>query len=160
MKAENRRLIRYLQGTSQDEERRLFEEEMERDARLAERYRDVSVLWQQLEGPPSKPLANEASQKIVSAARDIASRRAETMRSLSWSQAPPWARLGAAAALVLGLTLGSVASARDQLPMIVEESPVEDLIFVTPSLADSYWDLLDDPTWLDSEHPDSEGESR
>lgn len=157
MKIEERRLIRYLGNQVSEAERRRFEEELRQDADLARRHREFAALWGQLDGPPVSSLPEEFSRHIVSRALQEATKD-PLAGSLRWSQAPGWARLGATAALLMGLTVGSVAGARQNQPSVAGYSlglesavshPVEELDFLSPGLADSYWSFVEGTEWAD-----------
>lgn len=143
MTPEDRRMMRYLHGELPEAERHRFRLELEQDVQLANRLRRFEILWQGLEGPPEQALEGQFTEEVLTAAR-----RSRDLRHgpLRWSQAPTWARLGAAASLIVGLTLGSVASAR-QADGATPEPWADELLFITPGLADDEWFVFDESTW-------------
>lgn len=150
MSYEERRWMRHLSSELSEAKTEALRQAASRDAALAEQLERCDNLWERLDGPPERPVDGAFSQRVVEAARRIGD-------PLTWRQAPTWVRLGAAASLLLGITLGSAVSAQDTRgggPML-DESAVEDLVFASPGLADGYWTLLDEPqTWGDPADPD------
>lgn len=140
---EERRWIRYLAGELAVEERRRLESRLRQDPTLARRFERYEEVWRQLEGPPSAEPETGMPTRVMAAAR-------QRVEPLSWRRAPWWARVGAAAALVLGMTLGSVASAREGSRATAEPPILEEEIwYLAPGPAADDWTFLQDGLWLD-----------
>lgn len=149
MSHEERRWMRHLGGELSEAETEALRRAASKDPVLAERLGSYDDLWRRLEGPPEGSVDGAFSRQVVDAARRI-------QTPLTWRQAPAWVRLGAAASLLLGVTLGSVAGAVDANDRpALDAAALEDLVFASPGLADGYWALLDEPDpWGDA--PDGE----
>ena len=139
MSHEERRWMRHLGGELSEAETEALRRAASKDPALAERLESYDDLWQRLEGPPEKSVDGAFSRQVVDAARRIHA-------PLTWRQAPAWVRFGAAASLLLGMTLGSAAGVQEvEGGSMLDASAVEDLVFASPGLADGYWALLDEP---------------
>jgi anti-sigma factor RsiW len=140
-------LIRRLHGELDDTAARVLDARLEREPELRARLRELRDVW---EAPPG-PLP------AFDGVRDSVLERVRRARGgeLSWSAAPAWARAGTAAALVLGVTLGFSLGAAVRTVETVETVPatgVDDALlsdgdldaFAVPSLADNYWQAVED----------------
>lgn len=155
MSHEERRWMRHLSGELSEADTETLRQVASKDAPLADQLERYEDLWQRLEGPPESSVDTSFAHRVVSAAR-------RAQNPPSWRQAPAWVRLGAAASLLLGVTLGSVAGAQDvRGEPVLDEAFIEDLIFASPDLADGYWNLLDEPhPWSESSEPDATTKTR
>ncbi len=101
MNGTDRQLMRLLHGELEADRARKLEERLASDPGLAARHRRLAAAWEGLEPPPAEAVGGGFTARVMAAAR-----RTEA-GELSWSPAPAWVRLAAAAALVAGLVLGA-----------------------------------------------------
>ncbi len=100
-----RDLLRQLRGELPAAEAAALDRRLEKDAELrAERDRLASA-WTALDGAPAGPVPPGFSARVMARAR------AERGGDWSWGALPGWARLAAAAALVVGIAAGASAVA-------------------------------------------------
>ena len=118
-------LVRRLHGQLRPDEARALDERLENDAALAARYRRLEALWGSLELPPTAEAPRGFSAQVAARAQGAS----------LWALAPNWVRGGAAAALVVGLTLGvgvgerlfTNDSAPSAGPIVAERSTVPEI---------------------------------
>jgi anti-sigma factor RsiW len=100
-----RDLLRQLRGELPAAEAAALDRRLEMDAELrAERDRLASA-WAALDGAPTGAVPPGFSERVMARAR------AERGGDWSWAALPGWARLAAAAALVVGIAAGAGAVA-------------------------------------------------
>lgn len=131
-------LMRLLHGELPDDRALALRARLAAEPELAAAYARLEAVWNGLELPPAAPAPALFAQRTLARARREAA-------GLSWKTAPTWARAAAASALAAGLALGigagSLAGARWISP---DEQPAVGATAAAPSLAESYWDSLDD----------------
>ena len=143
-------LMRLLHGELPADEARALRARMFRDPELAESYAQMERAWEGLSLPPAAPVPPGFTGRIMARVR---SRTAPG--SLSWSAAPGWVRATAAAALVVGAALGvGVGRSWPATPGSTEPGAESAPTFLSAtaetSLADSYWNLVQDATAADA----------
>ena len=135
MTSENRaRLILLLHEELREGEATALRERLRHDPELAAEYSELEELWTGLELPEPKPAPLGSAERVSLAAVRVRDDR------VSWSMAPRWAQAVAAFALAGGVALGlglGLASA-------VELSEDSTSFVADPTLAESYWQLLDE----------------
>lgn len=151
-------LTRLLAGELEPAAVQALETELAQSPELRARLEQMRQVWNS--EPDNVPELPSVRDSVLAKAR--ASRDGE----LSWRLAPTWARTGAAAALIVGLTagigLGRQAPVNVTTDLAVNTSVTQDVVFdldesvlssyTVPSLADGYWEILE-------EDDDSVGES-
>lgn len=153
MRARDRRWIRHLGGELEGEERRQLESQLRDDPQLARRYERFEALWRGLEGPPASAPEADFSLRVVAAAQRL-------VEPISWRRAPLWVRLGSVAALLCGMTLGSVVSAREGAALGLGHQGLEqDLRALAPGSTVDDWTLLASPAWREGQPLPLEDES-
>jgi anti-sigma factor RsiW len=134
-------LMRLLHGELPAEQARALRARLESEPELAAAWARLEGTWSGLELPPAAPAPPAFAQRVLAEAR----RQAGPAGRLSWATAPRWARATAAAALAAGLALGlgagKLAGARSQEP---DYAASVSAAVAGPSLAETYWDSLDD----------------
>ena len=141
-------LIRLLHGELPPEQARDLRERLRREPELAAAYARLERTWDGLSLPPASPVPAGFSGRVMAHVR---SRGAPG--SLSWSSAPAWVRAAATAALIAGAVAG-VGVGRSWPTVETKtstESPsstgtVSALSDSEYSLADGYWDAVEDAT--------------
>lgn len=134
-------LMRLLHGELPAEQAGALRSRIEREPELAAAWARMERSWRGLELPPAAPAPAAFAQRVLAQAR-----RQPGVSGSGWSAAPRWARAAAAAALAAGLALGLGAgklvgsrSAQDtENPLALSAAGGG------PSLAETYWDSLDD----------------
>ncbi|MEM7349784.1 MAG: hypothetical protein AAF657_03190 [Acidobacteriota bacterium] len=127
-----------------------IEQRLRADDELQSSYEQLAGTWDGLQLPEPAATPPGFAQHVLQAARKIRD------HELSWALAPTWARLGAAAALVAGLTVGVTFGGA-----ITDSSPFEpegiyaDVDAVPLSLAEAYWLALEGDETLFAEESDS-----
>jgi anti-sigma factor RsiW len=136
-------LMRLLHGELPPERARELRERLAAEPGLAGAYRRLERTWNGLELPPAAPAPAGFSGRVMAHARSLP-------KGLSWSAAPVWVRATAAAALIAGAALG--AGVGGSWPASEVASPdsssatVSSLSGSEYSLADGYWDVIEDAT--------------
>ncbi len=161
---DERRLIRLLHGELDADERDRLEGRLEHDAQLRRRLADLRSAWESLEEAPFAGVPPDFRDDVMAGARRLRD------NDLSWSAAPAWVRLGATAALLLGVGLGvgvgeraeptATATATAEIAVQATEITVQatesdyatDELAEPLSLAETFWmGLEDDDTSGDGE---------
>lgn len=163
-------LMRLLHGELPDEQARALRDRLGREPDLAAAWARLERTWSGLELPPAAAAPPGLAQRVLARARREA---VAADNGLSWSAAPTWVRASAAAALAAGLALGIGGAVGTGLGAGLGaglgsgsrtaarlQEPDEAVSVITgssaaPSLAETYWDALED---LDSTSPDTDGE--
>jgi anti-sigma factor RsiW len=145
-------LMRLLHGELPAEQAGALRARMAREPELAAALARLERTWSGLELPPAAPAPPAFAQRVLAQAR--------RQPSLSWSAAPRWARATAAAALAAGLALGlgagKLAGARS--PQDTESVLAVSAAGGGPSLAETWWDSLDDLESTPAAATDADGE--
>ncbi|HVR97411.1 MAG TPA: hypothetical protein VMW27_12400 [Thermoanaerobaculia bacterium] len=135
-------LMRLLHGELPEDEARALRARLRREPELAALYQRLERSWQGLELPPPQSVPLGFRSGVMSQVRQS--------RGISWAAAPTWVRAAAAAALVTGLAVGAgvgrswtapAAETVQEASEASEEVGLDDL-----SLADSYWQTVEDVT--------------
>ena len=136
-------LMRLLHGELPAEQARALRARLEHEPELAAAWERLERTWTGLELPPAAPAPPGFSQRVLAQARRQPGQ--PERGGLSWAAAPRWARAAAATALAAGLALGvgagRWAGTRSQEP---DDALSVSAVDAGPSLAESYWDSLDD----------------
>jgi anti-sigma factor RsiW len=134
-------LMRLLHGELPAEQARALRARLESEPELAAAWTLLEGTWSGLELPPAASAPPAFAQRVLAEAR----RQSGPSGRLSWALAPRWARATAAAALAAGLGLGigagSWVGTRGQEP---DYAASINAAVAGPSLAETYWDSLDD----------------
>ena len=136
-------LMRLLHGELPADEARTLRARIFTDPELAQAYRRLESTWQGLSLPPASPVPPGFAGRVMARVKS------KPAASLSWSAAPGWARATAAAALLVGATLGiGVGRSWPTLARSVDQGSEASQTFLSAtaetSLADSYWNLVED----------------
>ena len=126
------RLILLLHEELPEIEAVTLREQLRNEPELAREYRELEELWTGLELPEPKPAALGSAERV-----SLAALRSREER-VNWSMAPGWAQTAAAFALAAGIALGL------GLASVVELSEEETSFATDPTLAESYWQILDE----------------
>lgn len=132
MNAQEIQLLRWVTGQLSATEAAEVTRRAARDPEISAQAARLRAVWSGLELPPASPPPLGFPVRVTARALE------ERDAGLSWSLAPRWVRLAAAAALVLGLGLG-VALGREEAPVGANTTPE----LYSASLADSYWEALE-----------------
>jgi len=132
---DQRQLMRLLHGELSAEETARWRQRLEVEPALAARYAELERLWSGLELPDPAP----AGPQLAAAVRRRLEREANPSLVDMWRLAPAGNRLLAAAALVAGIGIGTLAGT-------VSEVQADDSLFAATqiSLAESYWQVLEE----------------
>jgi len=144
-------LMRLLHGELPAEQAGALRARMAREPELAAAMARLERSWSGLELPPAAPAPPAFAQRVLAQAR--------RQPGLSWSAAPRWARATAAAALAAGLALGVGAG---KLVSSRSLPDTENVLAVSaagggPSLAETWWDSLDDLESTSTAATDADG---
>lgn len=139
------RLIAYLTGELQGQEKQALESRLATDSDAMAELESLQTTWDRLE-PPAPPLNPPESLafEIMTAVR-----RENAESELSWLGAPTWAKAGSLISLMLGIAIGgwsaSPSSWPDPPPRVVQ-GVTEDAVEASwePTLVDAYWQVLED----------------
>jgi len=152
-------LIRLLHGELPDETARELRARLDREPELARAWARLERTWTGLEMPPPSPTPPGFAQRVLARARR------EGGNGGAWNSAPRWVRAAAAVALAAGVALGAGAgswasgraSAGEELPSL-GMGGVETAEISSPSLAETYWDSLEEMDSTPGPEP-ADGES-
>ena len=126
------RLILLLHEELPESEAVVLRQRLRDEPELAHEYRELEELWTGLELPEPKPAPSGSAERVSLAALRWREDR------VSWSMAPGWAQAAAAFALAGGIVLGL------GLASVVELSEDSTSFATDPTLAESYWQILDE----------------
>lgn len=133
-------LILLLHGELPPDEARELRARMRREPELAEAFGRLERTWSGLTLPPAAPVPAGFAGRVMAHARSQ-----PTPGALSWTAAPRWVRAAAAAALLAGAALGAgVGRSWPAAEKPPEPAPVSTLAATEYSLAEGYWDVVDD----------------
>ena len=134
-------LQRLLAGELGAQQARELHDRMAVEAELRRAYETLERTWSDLDLPDPATPPSGFAQRVSRAA---VARASEHIR---WSKAPVWAQAAAAFALAGGIALGlglagSLGSAND--PSVNDNVAMDGAAEVEMTLAESYWQLLDE----------------
>ena len=136
-------LIRLLHGELPPDEARELRARLRREPELAEAFDRLERTWGGLALPPPSPVPAGFAGRVMAHARSQ-----PIPAALSWTAAPRWVRATAAAALLAGAALGvGVGRSWPSADKTPEPTPVSSLAATEAteySLAEGYWDVVDD----------------
>jgi anti-sigma factor RsiW len=138
--ARDRSLLRLLAGELTPEEAAALRREAEHDPRLGRRLGELEAIWEGLELAPPSAAPLGFTGRVMARAREEIRDEVRLPPTLG-------ARAAAALALALGVALGVALGAYRTSPPPGPPASAEWASDAT--LADSYWQLLDDPALAD-----------
>ncbi len=146
MRSSERQLLDLLRQELAPDRARELESRLAEEPELRARYEELKRVWSELAPPVEISPSDDFAAQVLDRARGL-----RPAPQLSWTQAPVWARLGAALALTTGLLFGV------GFGHWVEAPPSENswLPAAPMSLAESYWLTLEDDAVENLESPEN-----
>lgn len=132
-----RELLRQLRGELPPEEAAALERRLAADPESRARQARLAATWASLAPPPDAGVPPGFSTRVLARAR------AERGTDIRWSEAPRWAKIAAAAALVVGVATGAGAVRLAALPAPDAAAAAEWAEFSEQGLGESYLATFD-----------------